>query len=76
MKSYLQTIRLFNRNVRLYLFAVAMIGFSYIGLFVVLFNLYLLRLGYGASFIGVLNAAGPLTFILISLPASSFGRRW
>ncbi|UCH25761.1 MAG: MFS transporter [Trueperaceae bacterium] len=76
MLDYWRTLRRFNRNARLYLITPVAIGISYYGLFVVLFNLYLLRLGYGPSFIGAVNAAGQVSFIVMSLPASALGRRW
>ena len=40
-----------------------------------LLNLYLLRLGYGTEFIGLVNAAGLLTFAFVSLPAGILGSR-
>lgn len=76
MTGYWRMLGRFNRNTRLYLVAPAAIGISYYGMFVVLFNLYLLRLGYDAIFIGILNAAGQVAFIALSLPASRLGRRW
>ena len=51
MESYLQTLKRFNRETWLFLISSALIGFSYVGIYVMLFNLYLLRLGYGLSFI-------------------------
>jgi MFS family permease len=41
-----------------------------------LFNLYLLRLGYGPVFVGQVNAIGSLAFALASLPASFIGSRF
>jgi MFS family permease len=46
------------------------------GIYAVLFNLYLLRLGYDPTFIGAINAAGLFTFGLSSLPAGLLGGRW
>ena len=65
-----------NRDIRLYLVVPFVIGFSWLGLFVVLFNLYLLRLGYGPRFIGLLTALGPLMFIVMSIPGGLLSRRW
>jgi MFS family permease len=76
MNSYLDVFRRFNRNTRLHLLTPIMIGFSYHGLFLVLFNLYLLRLGYDTRFIGIIGAAGTLCFIVMSLPAGALGRHW
>jgi MFS family permease len=77
MTTYLQTLRLFNRNVQLCLITAAVIGFTIDGgVYAVLFNLYLLRLGYGPEFVGLINSAGMLTFALCSLPAGILGKRW
>jgi hypothetical protein len=35
----------------------------------VVFNLYLLRLGYDPTFVGQINSIGLLTFALASMPA-------
>jgi MFS family permease len=75
--SYLEKLRLFNRDVRLYLITSAMVGFTVFGgITPVLLNLYLLRLGYGPEFIGIVNAAFPLAITVFSLPAGIMGRRW
>jgi MFS family permease len=67
----------FTRNVTLFLAIELLIGFTLDGgIFSVLFNLFLLRLGYGPEFIGVVNASGLLAFALFSLPAGFWGRRW
>jgi MFS family permease len=75
--SYVQTVRQFGRDVRLYLFATALMGFTYDGgIYAVIFNLYLLRLGYGPAFVGQINAAGMLAFALSAFPAGALGDRW
>ncbi len=54
-----------HRNVRLYFVATALLGFSIDGgIYSVVFNLYLVRLGYGPEFIGVVNSVGLLVFAL------------
>lgn len=45
------------------------------GIYPVLFNLYLLRLGYGAEYIGLANAMGMLGYALFALPASVVARK-
>ncbi|MEM7134460.1 MAG: MFS transporter [Chloroflexota bacterium] len=65
-----------SRDARLYLVIPFVLGFSWLGLFVVLFNLFLLRLGYGPSFIGMLTAIGPIMFILLSIPSGLMSRRF
>ena len=65
-----------GRDARLHLITPLVIGVAYYGLFVVAFNLYLLRLGYDARFIGMLGAAGTALFVGLSLPAAAVGRRF
>lgn len=76
ISSYLQTLRLFTRDIRLFLITAALVGFAWDGIRAVLFNLYLLRLGYGPEFIGLVNAVGALSFALLCLPAGALGTRW
>src|SRR5262245_33314591 len=75
--GYLHVLRRFSRDVRLYLITAALIGFTIFGgIYTVLLNLYLVRLGYDPAFIGLVNAAGPLAMALFCLPAGAFGGRW
>jgi MFS family permease len=74
--AYLQKLRLFSHNVRLFLVAAAMLGLAWDGIRVVLFNLYLLRLGYGTEAIGLINAVGSLAFSLFCVLLGTFGARW
>jgi MFS family permease len=76
LTNYRHTISLLSRDARLLLLTVIVVGFSYMGVYVTLFNLYLLRLGYGPVFIGQINAAAQLGFALFSLPAGVLGSRW
>jgi predicted MFS family arabinose efflux permease len=76
MNGYIKTLRRFNRNVRLLFVANAIIGFVFFGIYALLLNLYLLSLGYGADFIGQVNAVGPLALALASLPAGAFSQRY
>lgn len=75
-KTYFQTLRLFSRNTRLFLLVNALTTISYVGIYVMLFNLYLLRLGYGLAQIGLINAAAQLGVAAFSIPAGMLGRRW
>ncbi|HMQ31657.1 MAG TPA: MFS transporter [Chloroflexaceae bacterium] len=60
-----------------YLIATGLVGFAVDGgIYAVLLNLFLLRLGYGPAEIGLVNAAGTFTFALASLPAGLLGARW
>ena len=67
----------FSRDVRLYLMANALFGFVLFGgIYPLLYNLYLLRLGYNTQFVGLANATGALCFALSSLPSGMLGGRW
>jgi MFS family permease len=68
-------IRGFNRDTRVLIAAFAALGFSYWGLYSVIANLYLLRLGYGVETIGVLTAVGLVVATVSSLPAGILGAR-
>ena len=74
--TYLHVLRDFNRDVRLYLVTTMLIGLTVDGgVYTVLFNLYLLRLGYGPEFIGLVNGSGMLLFALFCLPAGTLSGR-
>jgi MFS family permease len=73
--TYLQKLRLFSRDVRLYLITAALCGFAVEGVRTVLLNLYLLRLGYDPEFIGLVNAAAAIAFTISCLPAGALGNR-
>jgi hypothetical protein len=74
--SYVQGLRLFSRNVRLLLATVVLVALAWDGVRAVLLNLYLLRLGYGPDFVGVVTAVGALAFAVMCLPAGTMGARW
>lgn len=74
--AYWQALQHLNRDVRIYLLTAVLAGFTTSGVYSVLLNLYLLRLGYDAAFIGIVNAAGQAAFIFMSIPAGTLGRRW
>ncbi len=74
--AYIATLRTFPRNVWLYFVAISLIGFTVDGgIFSVVFNLFLLRLGYDPAFVGQINSAGLLAFAVCSLPAGALGGR-
>lgn len=74
MLDFTQRLRLFNRTIWLYLVTPALIGFTVFGgIYTVLLNLYLLRLGYGPSFVGLVNAAGFGTLAVAALPVGALG---
>ena len=45
------------------------------GIFGVLLNLYILRLGFGPEFLGMVNGASAFAFAVFGLPAAAVGRR-
>jgi MFS family permease len=65
----------FNSDVKRLLGTFAFLSFGYFGILGVLFNLYLLRLGFEIEFIGLLLAVGQLLWGISSLPASAIGQR-
>ncbi len=76
IREYWGNLKRLSRDVRLYLLTAMLAGFATSGVFPVLLNLFLLRLGYEPKFIGAVNAAGQFAFILMSFPAGMMGRRW
>jgi len=76
MREYWHNLKLFNWNVRYFLLAGAVHGFVFFGIYTLLLNLYLLRLGYGSEFIGLVNGLGPLMLAVFSLPAGVISSRW
>lgn len=76
IKSALNFFREINPQARLFFAVVFGMGFAIDGVYTVLLNLYLLRLGYGTELIGLVNAAGLLAFALTSLPAGILGSQF
>ena len=75
MTNLRRALHQFHPDVYRYLVASSLVGFSYFGFVTVLLNLYLLRLGYGTDFIGLVNGSTALAFALSSLPAGALGSR-
>lgn len=74
---YIATVRTFSRDARLYLVTSALFGFAIFGgIHTTLLNLYLLRLGYGPEFAGLVNGIGQVAFGLCALPVGLLGRTW
>ncbi len=69
-------VRLFSRDLRLFLITAALVALAWDGVRTVVFNLYLLRLGYGPEFVGVVSAAGAFSFGLLCPVAGAMGTRW
>jgi MFS family permease len=77
VEEYVRAVRSFSRDARLLLATAALFDFTVFGgITPTLLNLYLLRLGYGTEFIGLLNATGALSVAAFCLPAGALGARW
>ncbi|MDE0229529.1 MAG: hypothetical protein OXJ62_11830, partial [Spirochaetaceae bacterium] len=76
MTNLRSALRQFHADVYRHLVASTLVGFSYFGFVTVLLNLYLLRLGYGTDFIGLVNGSTAIAFAASSLPAGAFGSRF
>ena len=74
--SLIDAVRAFNRNIHYYLLTTLLLGLSVDGVYAVLFNLYLLRLGYNEEVIGLTNSAGLYMFAFGSLASGLFGTRF
>jgi MFS family permease len=74
--SYIAALRTYSRDVRIILVASAISSFTMDGVFPVVFNLYILRMGFDAGFVGTVNAIGLLLFSVAALPAGSIGTRF
>ena len=66
----------YNQQARRFFMTIVALGFVIDGVYAVLLNLYLLRLGYDTRFIGQVNSFGLFIFAAVSLPAGVLGTRW
>lgn len=73
--NYFQQWGEFQRNARLYLLSNVLSGMT-LGIFLVLYNLYLTSLGYNADFVGAVLFAGTLGAALAIFPAGLCIDRW
>jgi len=68
IKSYLGKLTLFNRNAKMLLSSTIIYSFGY-GIYRVLFNLYILELGFSGAFLGNLLAVNFAAAGIVSVPA-------
>jgi len=68
VKKYVMRVRLFRPNARLYLLNVILSGVS-MGVFRLLFNFYVLSLGFDEALLGRLVTTSSLTSLVAALPA-------
>ena len=78
LKDYLNRIRLFRKNARLYLLTVLITGVT-MGVYRLLFNFFVLSLGYDEAVLGNLITTNQMTALLLALPmgylVDRFGRK-
>jgi len=74
--SYLEAVRRLDRDVWLIIFFRVTLGVCFIGIYSVVFNLYLLRLGYGSEFIGLVQGIVFLGMSAFSLLSGWMGKRY
>ena len=72
--TYLRQARRFSRNARLFLLSQLLAGIAS-GVYSLLFNLYLVRLGYDERFIGEVNGLSVLATGLVAFPAGLLADR-
>ena len=75
MPNLVASFRRLPRDVQLYAWAWFVIGIGTFGIWAVLFNLYLQRLGMGPEAIGLLLGVGPFIWAIGSIPAAMIGAR-
>lgn len=68
LQAYIEKLRLFRRNARLYLLVTIVSGLAY-GVFRLLFNFYVLSLGYDEAILGQLLTISSFVSLLSALPA-------
>ena len=74
-KDYLSRMRKFQKAARLYLFYSFASGLA-MGILRLLFNFYVLSLGYDRAFLGTLVALPPLVITFLAIPAGMLSHRF
>ena len=75
IREYGQAVRAFSPSLLRFLFASAIGTLVFFGIVAVLQNLFLLRLGFDARFIGLMLAVGQLVWAAAALPAGMLSNR-
>src|SRR5262245_48454852 len=75
IQEYWQAGRAFSPSLRRFLISSAMATIVIFGLLAVLQNLFLLRLGFEARFIGLMLGVGQLVWAIAALPAGLLSNR-
>lgn len=74
MSAYLQNLRAFSPSFRRLLVTTALAAAAVFGINAVLYNLYLIRLGFTPAYIGLLAGLGQLAWAAAALPAGFVSR--
>jgi MFS family permease len=75
MLKYMDNLRLFSRNARLFLMGTFFMGMGFSG-FMLLFNLYLKSIGFPEGRIGNIISATTIGTVIMAIPASAIIRRF
>ena len=73
--EYVDRVRGLNRDIKLLLVAIMIFNFAFMGILPVLFNVYILRLGYGPEAIGLINGLLALASAVVAVPAGLAAER-
>lgn len=76
MPEYVRRVRAFSPDLWRVLLAAAIVFVVWLGILAVLYNLYLLRLGFDTRTVGLLAGLGALVWGVAALPAAVFGNRF
>ncbi len=76
MSGFVTAVASMNRNARRYFAMYALSMGGYFGISGVLLNLYLIRLGFGAAFVGMINGLSLAATAIMSTPSGALGRRF
>lgn len=74
LRTYQQRVKAFQPNARKYLYSIMIFGFA-MGIRRLLFNFYVLSLGYDEALLGVLITANSMAALLAALPAGYLADR-
>src|SRR6266496_1130939 len=71
---YLQPLRTFNRNARLFLWVTIINGIIFSG-WQLFFNIYMLQSGYTRDFLGIVNSLPAFTGLVLGIPIGRLSDR-
>jgi len=71
---YIQPLRAFNRDTRLFLWVTIISGIIFSG-WQLFFNIYMLQSGFTREFLGIVNSLPALTSLIFGLPVGQFSDR-